>query len=171
MEALIAHVSDADVDSRRWAVEGLALAGTDQAIEVLLKSMHDDESPVVREHAACGLAESGMFTPEQRLLAVPQLLTYTDDSTLDRADSRMVIPGLRQHHTSASPQHLPGMAHLVRKTIPQSVISTDPLPAPRRLAVRRSGGFVYRNEELTPPSLLRATQIRFSVTTKSAKTP
>jgi HEAT repeats len=83
MEALISHVSDTDVDSRRWAVEGLALAGTDQAIGVLLKSMHDDESPVVRERAACGLAESGMFTREQRLTAVPKLLTYTDDSALD----------------------------------------------------------------------------------------
>lgn len=45
--------------------------------------MHDDRSPLVRERAACSLASSGMFTPEQRLTAVPQLLNYTDDPALD----------------------------------------------------------------------------------------
>jgi len=45
--------------------------------------MHDDPSPSVRERAACGLAESGMFTSEQRFTAIPQLLNYTDDPSLD----------------------------------------------------------------------------------------
>ena len=45
--------------------------------------MHDDPSANVRERAACSLAESGMFTREQRFTAVPQLLTYTDDPSLD----------------------------------------------------------------------------------------
>jgi HEAT repeat protein len=81
--ALTGHLQDGDVESRKWAVEGLALAGTDQAATVLLKTMHDDASPAVRERAACGIAESGMFTPEQRMAAVPQLLSYTDDSSLD----------------------------------------------------------------------------------------
>jgi hypothetical protein len=45
--------------------------------------MHDDPSPTVRERAACSLAESGMFTREQRLAAVPQLLNYSDDPSLD----------------------------------------------------------------------------------------
>ena len=45
--------------------------------------MHDDPSANVRERAACSLAESGMFTHEQRLSAVPQLLNYTDDPSLD----------------------------------------------------------------------------------------
>ncbi len=80
---LTAHLKAADADSRRWAVEGLALAGTDPAIETLLHTMHDDPSPVVRERAACSLAVSGMFTPQQRFRAVPQLLAYTDDPSLD----------------------------------------------------------------------------------------
>ena len=80
---LTAHLKDADVDSRHWAVEGLALVGSTQAIEPLLRTMHDDPSPAVRESAACSLAESGMFTHEQRLTAVPQLLNYTDDPSLD----------------------------------------------------------------------------------------
>lgn len=83
VQVLSAHLNDADVDSRRWAVEGLALAGSSQSIDLLLKAMHDDPSPSVRERAACGLAESGMFTPEQRFSAVPQLLNYTDDPSLD----------------------------------------------------------------------------------------
>ncbi len=83
VQVLAAHLNDVDVDSRRWAVEGLAVAGSSQSIDLLLKAMHDDPSPSVRERAACGLAESGMFTPEQRFTAVPQLLHYTDDPSLD----------------------------------------------------------------------------------------
>jgi hypothetical protein len=72
-----------DEDSRRWAVEALALAGTDAAVNPLLKAMHDDPSPLVRERAACGLAESGMLTHEQRMTAVPRLINYSDDPALD----------------------------------------------------------------------------------------
>ena len=83
VNVLISYLKDPDVDSRRWAVEGLALTGSDQALDPLLKTMHDDASPLVRERAACSLAESGLFTPEQRRTAVPQLLSYTDDAALD----------------------------------------------------------------------------------------
>jgi hypothetical protein len=82
-EVLADHLKDDDPDSRRWAVEGLAVAGNDQAIQPLLATMHDDSSPMVRERAACSLAESGMFTQDQRMTAVPQLLNYTDDPALD----------------------------------------------------------------------------------------
>jgi HEAT repeat protein len=85
VQVLIAHLKDAreDEDSRRWAVEGLSLAGSAQTIEPLLKAMHDDPSALVRESAACSLAEAGMFTREQRLSIVPQLLSFTDDPSLD----------------------------------------------------------------------------------------
>jgi hypothetical protein len=83
VQVLTAHLKDGDEDSRRWAVEGLALSGSAQTIEPLLKTMHDDPSPTVREQAACSLAESGMLTREQRLTAVPQLLNYSDDPSLD----------------------------------------------------------------------------------------
>jgi len=83
VDILKAHLNDADPDSRRWAVEGLALSGSDSALEPLLATMHNDRSPMVRERAACSLAESGMFTTEQRFTVVPQLLTYTDDPSLD----------------------------------------------------------------------------------------
>jgi len=83
VEVLIAHLKDSDEDSRRWAVEGLALTGSALSIEPLLKTMHEDPSATVRERAACSLAESGMFTPDQRMSAVPQLLSYSDDPSLD----------------------------------------------------------------------------------------
>jgi len=83
VQILTSHLKDADVDSRRWAVEGLAVTASSQTIDPLLKTMHDDPSPLVRERAACSLAVAGMFTREQRLTAVPQLLNYTDDPSLD----------------------------------------------------------------------------------------
>lgn len=82
-EILTTHLNDVDEDSRRWAVEGLTLVGSNSALETLLKTMHDDPSPGVRERAACGLAEAGMFNREQRLTAVLQLISDTDDPSLD----------------------------------------------------------------------------------------
>ena len=83
VRVLTMHLKDPDVESRQWAVEGLALTGSDATIDPLLKAMHDDPAAIVREGAACGLAEAGMFTPRQRMTAVPKLLNYTDDPALD----------------------------------------------------------------------------------------
>ena len=83
VQVLTAHLKDSDEDSRHWAVEGLALVGSNETIPLLLATMHDDASPRVREEAACGVAQSGMFTREQRMSAVPQLLNYADDRSLD----------------------------------------------------------------------------------------
>jgi hypothetical protein len=83
VQVLTAHLKDAEEDSRRWAVEGLALVAAKESVSLLLTAMHDDSSSLVRQAAACGLAQSGMFTPEQRWSAIPQLLRYTDDKELD----------------------------------------------------------------------------------------
>ena len=86
VQVLTGHLRDSgkdSEDSRRWAVEGLALVGTTPTIAPLLAVMHDDRSALVRERAACSLAESGMLTHEQRLTAVPQLINYSDDPSLD----------------------------------------------------------------------------------------
>ncbi len=82
-QVLASHLKDSDADTRRWAVEALGLVGTTESLQMLLVRMHDDPSPAVRERAACSVAESGMFTDEQRQSAIPQLLTYTDDPSLD----------------------------------------------------------------------------------------
>jgi hypothetical protein len=98
VEALTAHLEganrDTDDDSRRWAVEGLALVGTDATIPPLLRALHDDPSPSVRERAACSLAESGMLTHAQRMAAVPQLIEYSEDASLDAQTHAWVFQAL-----------------------------------------------------------------------------
>lgn len=103
VEVLTSHLTDADLESRHWAVEGLALTGSDQSIRPLLQTMHDDPSPMVRERAACGLAQSGMFTQQQRLTAIPQLLNYTDDTSLDAQTHAWAFQALND----ITHQHLP----------------------------------------------------------------
>lgn len=103
VEVLTNHLKDSDEESRRWAVEGLSLVGSTSAIAPLLATMHDDPSPTVRERAACGLAESGMFTQEQRLSVVPQLLNYTDDPSLDAQTHNWAFLAL----SDITHQHLP----------------------------------------------------------------
>jgi HEAT repeats len=95
VEALSSHLKDSNADSRRWAVEGLALVGTDATIQPLLQTFHDDPSPMVRERAACSLAQSGMLRPEQRRAAVPQILTYADDPALDHQTQAWAFHALR----------------------------------------------------------------------------
>jgi HEAT repeat protein len=92
-----------DEDSRRWAVEGLALVGRTSTIAPLLTAMHDDPSPVVRERAACSLAESGMLSREQRIIAVPQLINYSSDPTLDAQTHGWAFQAL----ADITQQHLP----------------------------------------------------------------
>ena len=92
---LITHLSDSDVEARRWAVEGLGYIGSDATIQPLLKAMHDDSSPVVRECAARNLAESGMLTAEQRHSVIPTLLTYADDPSLDASTRAWTFHALR----------------------------------------------------------------------------
>jgi len=94
VEVLRSHLQDSDVDSRRWAVEGLALSGSDVAIDTLLKTIHGDAAAEVRERAACGIASSGMFTAEQRMRTVPQLLNYADDASLDAQTHAWVFHAL-----------------------------------------------------------------------------
>jgi PBS lyase HEAT-like repeat-containing protein len=70
-------------DTRGWAVEALALVGTTATISPLLDALHDDPSAMVRERAACSLAESGMLSRKQRRIAVPRLIDFSGDPALD----------------------------------------------------------------------------------------
>jgi HEAT repeat protein len=85
---------DKGEDSRRWAVEALALVGTTSTIEPLLQAMHNDPSPSVRQLAACTMAESSMLSHDQRLVAVPQLINYSDDPALDPQTHALVFQTL-----------------------------------------------------------------------------
>ena len=89
------RIHDPDQTTRAYAVVGLGLLATDSSIAPLLESFRSDLSPNVREGAACALAQSGMFTQEQRLRAVPGLLQMMDDATLDPATRSWVFQALQ----------------------------------------------------------------------------
>jgi hypothetical protein len=92
LSRLVAFAHDRDEQTRFWAVEGLAMLGTDASVDPLLDRFAHDPSPRVRQRAACGLAQSGMLTREQRLAAVPDLLNFLDDDALD-SDTRSWVYG------------------------------------------------------------------------------
>jgi hypothetical protein len=50
---------------------------------------------MIRERAACGLAQSGMLSQEQRRSAVPKLLDFADDPALDAQTHEWVFQALR----------------------------------------------------------------------------
>ena len=94
-EIIIASVHDSNENIRYWAVEGLSYLGTDETIAPLLQVFHDDPSATIRERAACGLAQSGMLSEKQRRSAVPKLLDFADDPSLDRQTHEWVFQALR----------------------------------------------------------------------------
>jgi HEAT repeat protein len=95
LAVLITYTRDPNEKTRYWAVEGLSLLGSDQSIRPLLGALHDDSSPEIRERAACGLAQSGMLTKRQRMTAVPALVDYASDSSLDAGTHALVYHALR----------------------------------------------------------------------------
>jgi len=94
-QILLDSVHDPNVNVRYWAVEGLAYLGTDETIEPLLAVFHDDPSPLIRERAACSLAQSGMLSRPQRRTTVPRLIEYADDGALDAETRGWVFQALR----------------------------------------------------------------------------
>jgi HEAT repeat protein len=94
-QILLASIHDSNVNVRYWAVEGMAYLATDEVIAPLLNVFHDDSSPMIRERAACGLAQSGMLSEKQRRTAVPGLLDFADDQSLDPETRKWVYQALR----------------------------------------------------------------------------
>ncbi len=92
---LLTYARDRNEETRYWAVEGLAILGSDAAIDPLLDRFAHDPSARVRQRAACNLAQAGMLTKEQRLATVPQLLNFFDDDALDSATRGWVYGALR----------------------------------------------------------------------------
>lgn len=95
LSRLVNFAHDRDEQTRFWAVEGLAMLGTDAAVDPLLDRFAHDTSPRVRQRAACSLAQTGMLSREQRLAAVPDLLNFLDDDSLDSETRGWVYGALR----------------------------------------------------------------------------
>ena len=79
---IASYLNDPDVNVRAAAVNGLGLVGTDETIPLMLDRFRNDPSPMVQERAACSIAESGMYTHEQRMVAASNLVGWLDDSLL-----------------------------------------------------------------------------------------
>jgi HEAT repeat protein len=102
-QVLVSQLQDSNPEIRHWAVEGLAYLGTSQTIEPLLRTFHDDPSPMVRERAACSLGQSGMLSQDQRRSVVPQLLGFAEDPSLDPQTHGWVYQALRDITGQALP--------------------------------------------------------------------
>lgn len=89
-----AYLSDPDASVRASAVNGLALVGTDETIPMLLDRFRNDSSPLVQERAACAIAESGMYTHQQRMTAAASLVGWVDDSLLTTQQRNWTVHAL-----------------------------------------------------------------------------
>jgi hypothetical protein len=94
-QILLASLHDENVNLRYWAVEGLAYLATDETIAPLLDVFRGDPSPMIRERAACGLAQSGMLSQNQRRTAIPKLLDFADEFSLDSQMRLWIFQALR----------------------------------------------------------------------------
>ena len=88
------YLGDPDARVRMAAVNGLAILGTDQTIPVLVDRFRNDSSALVQEQAACGLAESGMYTHEQRMVAAGSLVRGLNDSQLTADQKNWAVHAL-----------------------------------------------------------------------------
>ena len=95
LATLLRYSRDSNLQTRFWAVEGLAMLGTQESIDPLLSILAHDPAKQVRERAAINIARSGMLTGEQRLTAVPQLLNLLDDDSLDPETQGLVYASLQ----------------------------------------------------------------------------
>jgi hypothetical protein len=92
---LLNYAHNPSEHTRYWAVEGLAMLGNDATIDPLLDRLAHDPSPRVRERAASSLGQSGLLTREERLAAVPHLLNFADDDSLNTTTRELVYGTLR----------------------------------------------------------------------------
>ncbi len=95
LNSLLNYAHNRSEHTRYWAVEGLAMLGNDATIGPLLDLLTHDPSPRVRERAASSLGQSGLLTREERLAAVPHLLNFADDDSLNTTTRELVYGTLR----------------------------------------------------------------------------
>ena len=97
------YLDDPVIDVRVGAVSGLQLLATDETIPMLLDRFRNDPSPVVQERAICGLAQSGMYSHGQRLLAAQSLVGWLDDGLLTTQQHTWALQALHDIAGGASP--------------------------------------------------------------------
>lgn len=88
------YLADPQVAVRAGAVDALALVASDETVPMLLDRFRNDPSPVVEERAACDLAESGMYTHDQRMTAAASLVAWLDDASLNAQQHGWILQSL-----------------------------------------------------------------------------
>ena len=94
-QAILAYLHDPEEWTRLSALDGLSMLGSEDVIAPMLEVLHNDPSPKVRERAASDLAHKGMMPAETRRLAVPVLIEYAADGSLDAQTRAWVFAALR----------------------------------------------------------------------------
>jgi HEAT repeats len=80
VEILKGYLDDPDARTRSAVVYALGTVATDETVPMLLDRFRNDPSPLVEESAACSLAEAGMYTHEQRMVAAASFVGWMDDA-------------------------------------------------------------------------------------------
>lgn len=93
---LIETVKDPEPQARHWSIEALGKIGSNEVIPILTDVFRFEPELWLKERAACNLADSGMFTKEQRMLAVPELLSMADHPSLEPQAQLWVYQALRE---------------------------------------------------------------------------
>jgi hypothetical protein len=96
LRTLLTYVHDPSGDTRAAAINGLGLLGVEGTIAPLLEVLRWDKSADLRERAACNLADSGMLTRDMRREAVPELIRFGQDESLDAMTRKWVFQALRE---------------------------------------------------------------------------
>jgi HEAT repeat protein len=80
VEILKGYLDDPDARTRSGAVYALGTVATDETVHILLDRFRNDASLLVQESAAASLAEAGMYTHEQRMVAAASFVGWMDDA-------------------------------------------------------------------------------------------
>src|SRR5258708_10830283 len=78
LSTLLRYSRDSNQQTRFWAVEGLAMLGTEESIDPLLSILAHYPAEQIRDHAATTLARPGILPCQHRLAALPHLLNLLD---------------------------------------------------------------------------------------------
>lgn len=108
---LMSFVRSFSGDTRAAAINGLGLLGTEDTIAPLLEVLRWDSSHDLRERAACNLADSGMLSRDVRQKAVPELIRFSQDATLDTTTRKWVFQALREIAGQSLPDDPDAWAH------------------------------------------------------------
>ncbi len=102
-EFLLSCLHDTQIEIRLRAGDALALLAAEDTVPALLESLHNDAAMEVRKRAADDLAHGGLLDQQQRMSAVPALLQYSTDSTLDAPTRALVFQTLREITSQSLP--------------------------------------------------------------------